>query len=371
MRTMSELDGGQLPGTDFAGGMGGFPGMGGDPADAFKKKSLPWPVYLVIGIVILAGLVFMGVRAAQNRKKVQAHIAFMKSYQEFEESQVGGFWKCLFGKDGDGRRFNSPEGLNATLEGKLYGDPKTFPDKVTGECMPKALKAAKSVKDLNPPAEYEEPLDKYGKSLAALANTLQVWAEGAPKRVETQEREQKIRTAGDTWSTTANLNKADPLAWQYDKFLHCAVPGIDKMKDCQALREFLASKCIHNKSKGWDLDPQFLNKLRDTCIPEAQEAPPKTPATFKATFNKFASEYDLLSQAWGSCFRGMKKESKKDDLAQFDQAWADWINGSSAVRETAVKSLCEAGHESSCETLERQAENKKNPAGAKPAHDKH
>jgi hypothetical protein len=229
--------------------------------------------------------------------------------------------------------------------------------------VPKALKASKGVKDLTPPPEYDESLDKYGKSLAALANSLQVWAEGAPKRVEIQEREQKIKTAGETWSTTANVNKADPLAWQYDKFLHCAIPDIDKLKDSQALLELLAGKCI--QKKGQELDIAFLNKLRDTCIPEGQEAPPKATATFKGTFNKFASDYDRLAQAWGSCMRKMKKESKKDDLAQFDQAWADWINGSSGVREVAVKALCDAGDEKSCEAADRQAENKKNPGGAK------
>src|SRR5262249_30137249 len=94
--------------------------------------------------------------------------------------------------------------------------------------------------------------------------------------------------------------------------------------------------------------------------------PDKAPATFKGTFTKFANDYDRISQAWGSCFRKMKKEAKKDDLAQFDQAWADWINGSSAVREVAVHSLCEAGDEKSCEAAQRQADYKKNP-NAKPA----
>lgn len=362
---MSELDGGQLPGlgADLPGG------FGGDPADAFKKKSLPWPVYLAIGLVIVVGLAFVGIRSYQNRQKLKLHIAFMEGYQEFEKNQVGAFWKCLFGKDGDGRRFNAPEGLNAAIEGQLFGDPKTFPDKVNTECVPKALKASKGVKDLNPPPEYDESLDKYGKALAALANTLQVWAEGAPKRVEVQAREQKLKSAGETWSTTANPSKADPLAWQYDKFLHCAVPELDKLKDSQALLELLASKCI--AKKGQELDTAFLNKLRDTCIPEAQEAPAKTPSTFKATFNKLANDYERISQAWGSCLRKMKKESKKDDLAQFDQAWADWINGSSAVREVAVKSLCDAGDEKSCEAVERQAENKKGggaPAAAPPKH---
>src|SRR5262249_11195782 len=114
MGSMSELDG-QLPGSDLPDGNPAFAAMGGDPADAFKKKSLPWPVYLAIGLAVVAGLAFVGFRSAQNRKKLKAHITFMEGYQDFEKNQVGAFWKCLFGKDGDGRRFNAPEGLNATL----------------------------------------------------------------------------------------------------------------------------------------------------------------------------------------------------------------------------------------------------------------
>jgi hypothetical protein len=356
MGSMSELDGG-LPGA----GLGGF---GGDPDLSLKKKSMPWPVYLAVGIAILAVLAFLGFRSYQNRQKLRKHIGFMENFQEFEKNNVGAFWKCLFGKDGDGRRFNSPEALNMQIETALYSDPKTYPEKVNNECLPKALKASKGVNDIDPLPEYAPALDTYGKTLAALANTLQVWSEGAPKRVETKLREQKIAQAGSTWSTTANPNKGESLAWQYDKFLHCAVPDIDKLKDGQALLEFIASKCVQRK--GQEIDTAFLTKLRDTCIPEAQEAPPKQPATFKGTFNKFGAEYERMDQAFNACFRKMNKESKKDDLVQFDQAWVDWINGSSGVRSVGLRAMCDAGDEKACEGLERQEENKKG-GSAKPA----
>lgn len=353
---MSEMDGG-LPGS---GGLGGF---GAEPDVSLQKKSLPWPVYLAIAIAILAGLAFMGFRSYQNRQKLKKHIGFMETFQDFEKDKVGAFWKCLFGKEGDGRRFNSPEALNMQIETALYSDPKTFPEKVNNECVPKLLKASKGVTEVDPLPEYQAAVDTYAKTLAGLANTLQVWAEGAPKRVETKLREQKVAKAGSAWSTTANPNKADSEAWQYDKFLHCAVPEIDKLKDSQALLEFLATKCVQRK--GQDVDTAYLAKLRDTCIPEAQEAPAKQPPTFKGTFNKYGADYERMEPAFNSCFRKMNKDAKKDDLVQFDQAWVDWINGSSGVRGVGLHAMCDAGDEKACEGLERQEENKK--SGGKPA----
>ena len=56
---------------------------------------------------------------------------------------------------------------------------------------------------------------------------------------------------------TTKANKAEALAWQYDKFLHCAVPDIDKLKDGQALLEFIAAKCTRQKGK--EIDVEFLD----------------------------------------------------------------------------------------------------------------
>lgn len=323
-----------------SGGLDGG-GFGADPADALKSKGLPWPVYLAIGIALVAVIGVFGYRSVQARKQRKLHVSFMEQYADFEKNSVNGFWRCLFGKDGDGRRYNAPEALNAAIEGALYADTKAFPEKVTSECVPKALKASKAVKDFAtaPPVEYDQALDEYGKALAGLANTLNTWAEGAPKRVETKVREQKMTAAGETWSTTANPNKAEPAAWQYDKFLHCAVADLDKLKDGQALLEFLASKCVPQKAKGQTLDVEFLNKVRDVCMVEAQEVPTKAPPMFKQTFTKFAGDFDRMAQAWGACFRKMNKESKKDDLESFDKAWVQSLNASTEIRKIGKSHL--------------------------------
>ncbi len=192
MGTMSELDG------DKQEDLANLPGVGSafgyDPGAELKKKGLPWPAYLAIGIAVVAVLGFLAFRSQKKREERKVHVAFLEQLQDYEKNTVNAFWRCLFGKEGDGRRFNQPEQLNGQLEAALYADPKNFPEKVANECVKKALDASRKIRDFSPPAPapYESALDEYGKALAGLANTLNTWAEGAGKRVETKQRENKI-----------------------------------------------------------------------------------------------------------------------------------------------------------------------------------
>ncbi len=323
---MDNFDGGMSP-TSFS----------PDPQLSLKSKGLPWPVYLAIGLAVAVGAAFVGLHMVQTRQKRKTQAAFMLEFADFEKNEANAFWRCLFGKDGDARKFNAPEQLNANLEGALFTDPKEFPGKVQNECAPKALSAAKKIKDLSAPTEYAVALENYGKALSGLANTIGVWAEGAPKRFAVRNQENKVKTAGDAWNTTANVKKPDPDALRYDKFLRCAVPTLDKLKDGQELLEFIASKCVQSKTR--PVDTAYLGHLRDECIPQAQEPPAKAPATFGKTLQKIAPDYDRETQAWDTCFKKMRKESKKDDLEGFDKTWAQTVNASSEVRKIAKDQL--------------------------------
>lgn len=323
---MSNLDGGFEP----------LSPLSGDPGAELKGKGTPWPVYLAVGLAALGGVGFFGLRSYQNREKRKVHVAFMQEFAEFEKNDVDKFWRCLFSsKEASGRRFNTPEQVTGQLEGELMKGPKEFPEKVSSECIPMLTTAVKKMKDFTPvpPADYDAALDKYGKALAGLANAFTAWGEGAPKRVESQIRLNKITTAGSAWQN-ANPKKPDPEALRFDKFMRCAVPDIDKMKEGQELLVFLAGKCVGKKT-----DPAFLDKIRDKCIPEAQEAPAKAPPTFAKTQQKLSAEYDREDQAWGSCFRGMNKASKKDDLAGVGRAWTEAVNSGTEVRKIGADLL--------------------------------
>ncbi|MCS6913883.1 MAG: hypothetical protein RMK29_03635 [Myxococcales bacterium] len=317
---MSDLDSGLPP----------IAPLSTEPAVSLKGKGLPWPVYLALALAGVAVLAFLGLRSWKNREQRKVHVAFMEQFADYEKNEVNKFWRCLFGKDADPRRFADPEALSNQLEGALRLDPKQFPDKVATECVPLATSAAKRIKDFSPlpPAEYEAALDRYGKALAGLANAFSIWAEGAPKRAEAWLRENRIMAAGTAWSNTTDPRRPDPDALRYDRFLRCAVPDLERLKEGQALLEFLASKCV-----GKHTDQAYLDRLRDRCVPEGQEPPKKAPPTFARVLQKLVADYDREEQAWGACFRAMRKASKKEDLEGVGRAWVEALNASSEVRK--------------------------------------
>jgi hypothetical protein len=314
---------------------GGFEPLAQDPATSLKGKGLPWPVYLAIGLAVVAVLGFLGLRSYQNRERRKVHVRFMEQFQDFERNEVSLFWRCLFGKEGEAR-LRGPDDLNMQLENALFTDYKSYPDKVQTECVPKATKAADKIKRLDPlpPQDYDAALDKYSKALAGLANSINTWAEGAPKRVESRLKENKVKSAGDAWNGTANLKKPDPEALKYDQFLRCAAPDLEKYKTGQELLQFLAEHCVGKKT-----DPEYLAKLRDKCIPKAQEAPDKAPKTFAKVLQAINPDYDRLTQAFDSCFRSMNKLAKRDDLIGAGKAFAEAVNASTEVKKIGKENL--------------------------------
>ena len=192
---------------------------------------------------------------------------------------------------------------------------------------------ARSLGDLEPepPPEYRPALADYGKALTDLASALSLWAEGAAPRIESKVLEKQLVQDGEAWSTTNNLSAADPVAWRYDAFLHCAVPELDRLKDSQALLETLATRCIARS--GQPADAEFLERLHGTCLPAAKTSPAKAPPRFKATWDKLAADYDRLSQGFGVCFRRMNKTRKRPGLEELDSAWERSLGASSQIRQ--------------------------------------
>lgn len=282
-----------------------------------------------------------------NRRR---HHVFTEQFLLLEKNQVNDVWRCLLGEDENGYRFDSEESLKAALDARLSADAKAFLDTVRVECVPKALVAATAADRLTSPQEYAEALAKYGKACTALAGGLKTWVASAPKYTELKEQQQRVMADGAKWRIGSSPSKTDPAPWEYHRFLHCAVPELDKLAGAQALAELLAASCAPSPGKGREPDPAFLSRLRDSCLPVVAEPPVTSPAPFKHTFTRFAADYERLAAGWGGCFGKMNKEILNNDLKQFAQAWTDWQAASTKMYELIKKAFCEGGEQKFCNT---------------------
>ena len=205
---------------------------------ALKKQGSKTPM-IVAGVVVVGVLGFFVVRAMQTQKTREMHAAVIKQFADIEKEEVTGkFWACLFGPGIDPAMFPNNLALSQRLDSAFATDPKNFPARVREECTPKAIDAKHRVEGITAPPEYAEPLKAYAASLQGLSEAFDAWAKVAPSHVAEKMVGQKVETDGAAWHAFQS-GKPDAGVIAYDHFLHCAVPGIDKMKDGQALVEFL------------------------------------------------------------------------------------------------------------------------------------
>src|SRR6185312_1474075 len=103
----------------------------------------------------------------------------------------------------------------------------------------------------------------------------------------------------------------------YDRFLHCAVPGVDKMKDGQALVEYLFKQCK---------DPKYLDTLQNTCGKEVTTDNPLAPVSggFKTAVGKLAADDRELS-AFDDCLRKSRKSKRTDDAGDVGRTWIAYM----------------------------------------------
>jgi len=140
------------------------------------------------------------------------------------------------------------------------------------------------------------------------------YAEKLKNRGTVKDVDQLIQETGNAWHSTPDPT---PEAVAFEKFLYCAVPGLAKMKDAQALLEFLADQCFKK-------DPvAFMDKVRADCggllnvMDKEAKVNPKSVPTWKTTRKLFFEEDARQLQAWESCGKRSRKGKKKEDLENF------------------------------------------------------
>jgi hypothetical protein len=299
-----------------------------DPSLSLTKKSSKVPY--IVGGVIAAGVIgFFAYSASQTRADRERHAAFMESFAKLEKEDVGKFWQCILGPNVDVGMFPDNLALSQKITSQFGVDAKNYPQRVREECTPKAIDAKHKVEAMQGPDAYKPELTKYATGLQQLAAAFDAWSMIAPAQVAEMEQGKKVGTFGAAWHAYASGKPSnDVLA--YDAFYRCAVPGIEKMKDGQAVVEFLFKSCK---------DEKYVTHLNGDCGKIIlQDNPPQAAKDFQKVIGKMAADDRELS-AFDDCMRKGRKGKRRDDLADVGKAWVDFMEAGHAIRKIGKEAL--------------------------------
>jgi len=293
---------------------------------AAKKKRM------VFGLVAIAAIGGIGYYVMTNRKKNEEAQKILDAggrFAERDKQDMGAFWSCLMGTDTDVGMFQNADQIQQRVESAYFTQQKTYSEHLTSECVPKLEGARGSLSGMvnEMPGALRPPLEKYVGALPKMQEGLESYAEKLKSRGTVKDVDQSIQDIGAAFTP-------DPTAESvaFEKFLVCAIPGLDKMKDVQAILEFIAKDCKK--------DPvPFMTRVRNDCGNLVQnidkDAKPAPSKTFKANAKKFYEEDQRQLRAWSDCGRWSRKGKKVLDLEAFLTAAGDYIEARGEVVKTA------------------------------------
>jgi hypothetical protein len=293
---------------------------------AAKKKRM------VYGLIAVLGLAAVGYFVMTNRKKSEAAQKILDAggrFAERDKMDMGAFWTCVMGTDTDVGMFQGVDQIQQRVESAYFTQQKSYSEHLTTECVPKLEGARGSLSGMvnEMPEALRPPLEKYMAALPKMQEGLESYAEKLKSRGSVKDVDGSIQEVGAAFNT-------DPTAESvaFEKFMVCAIPELDKMKDIQGVLEFLADACKK--------DPvPFMTKVRADCGALVQkvdkDAKPAPSKTFKANSKKFFEEQQRQLQAWEWCGKKSRKGKKVLDLEAFLLAAGDYIEARGEVVRTA------------------------------------
>jgi hypothetical protein len=316
------------------GGGGAAPVGGGDEyarlmASRAAAQARTRKIGAVVAVVALGLGGFVWYRDYQQKKVRQEKLDFFERWAELEKRETGSFFNCAMASEIDMNLVQNASQIQMKIEGAYATQQKTFSDYLLTDCVPKIERARQAFGALkDTPAEYGPALDKYRDVLPKLQAGIEEYAEKIKNRKEVKDTDQLIQEHGGAWhSSTA----PSPEGIAYEKFMHCAVPGLAKMKDAQEMLEFLADTCFKK-------DPvAFMDRARKECGPILTNVDPKAKpsGTWALSMKRFYEEEARQLRAWEDCGRKSRKGKKAEDLATFLLAVGDYMQARTDVVKTA------------------------------------
>ncbi len=299
--------------------------------EAIRKRNRN--IGLAVAAVVVAVLGYLQVKERGRKAAAQEKLNFMEKFVELEKRETGSFWNCVMASEVDVGMFQKAEQFQQRIESAYFTQQKTFSDYLITECVPKIERARQAfggVRDL--PEEFAGPIDNYRQTLPKLQAGVEEYSEKLKNRGTVKDVDQLIQETGNAWHSTPDPN-AEAAA--FEKFLYCAVPGLAKMKDAQALLEFLADQCFKK-------DPvAFMDKVRADCggllnVADKEAAVSiKTVPTWKASRTKFYEDDARQLSAWESCGKRSRKGKKKEDMESLLFAVNEYMGARAKVAEAA------------------------------------
>jgi hypothetical protein len=297
---------------------------------SLKSKGSKTPLYVVIAVVVLAGGYF-GYSAKKKHDDRKIHAAFMESLLEVEKKELAAkFWACILGPNVDPAAIPDNLALGSRIEQAFGMDLQGYPTKVREDCTPKAKDAKNKLTALAAPPEYDAAIKAYAKTIDDLIAAFDSWATLAPEQVKERELGKKVQSAGNAYHAFEGGKPTEEVI-AYDRFFHCAVPDLDKMKDEMAMAKFLFESCKK---------AEYVAKLQNECGQEVVSPQPGAAPTkgFQATLKKFSAQ-DREQQAFDDCLRKARKGRRKDDLEAVGRAWVANLEAGKAIKKIGAEAL--------------------------------
>ena len=286
-------------------------------------------VTLGLVVIALSFFAYRWVRDRQSKGDAQIKLDYASRFIELEKRETGLFWNCVMASEVDIGQFSSAGQIQQRIEAAFATQPKTYSEHLLTECVPKIERTRQAFGSLDvPPAELRVPIETYKATLPDLQKGLELYAERLRDRGGTKDVDQLIQQYGDTWHAEP---RATPETIAFERFMHCAVPGLDKMKDAQEMLEFLADACYKK-------DPvSFMDRVRKSCGPLLANVDQHAAAskTFKLSRKRFYEEEARQLAAWDSCARRARKGKKVEDLGEFLVAVGDYMAARGGVGDAA------------------------------------
>jgi hypothetical protein len=293
-------------------------------AAATKKNRA---IFAVIFLAALGagGYVWMG--AKKKNDAAQEKLSFFDKWAYLDKGETGSFFNCVMASEVDIGLFSSGDQVQQRVESAYFTQQKTFSDHLTTDCVPKIERARQAFAALkDPPTEFAPALAKYQDVLPQLQSGIEEYAEKIKGRQGVKDVDQLIQEMGGAWQAGGT----SPEGVAFEKFLHCAIPGLAKMKDTQAMLEFMADSCFKK-------DPvAFMDRVRKECGPLLSAPKGNAPSKTWKLSQKFLEPEARQLQAWESCGKKSRKGKKAEDLTAFLKTFADYMDARSGLAKVAV-----------------------------------